>query len=48
MRERGKINHKSPSVDVNPTISKKNKQKNVIKTIDNSKTNKKSKQIKSQ
>ena len=27
MRERGKINHKSPSVDVNPTISKKTNQK---------------------
>ena len=38
MRERSKINPKSPSVDVNPTISK-NKHKNVIKAINNSKTN---------
>ena len=38
MRERGKINHKNPRADVNSTISKKTNIQNVIKTVDNSKT----------
>ena len=37
LRERGEINHKSPSLDVNPAMSKKNIHKNLIKTIINSK-----------
>ena len=39
LRERVKINNKCPSVDVNPTISKKSIHKNVIKTVSNSKAN---------
>ena len=37
LRERGKINHISPSVGVHPTISKKSIHKNVIKTVNKNK-----------
>ena len=37
LRERGKIDHKCPSVDINPTISQK-KHRKVIKTVNDIKT----------